>query len=78
MDALRERLLGQMNGTAGTVPFDLLALEVFAYQFARNAAYRNYAIARGRTLETVAHWREIPAIPTDAFKLPRFPLRTFP
>ena len=49
MDALRERLLGQMNGTAETVPFDSLALEVFAYQFARNAAYRNYATARGRT-----------------------------
>ncbi|HEY8961414.1 MAG TPA: hypothetical protein VIM57_04350, partial [Luteolibacter sp.] len=78
MDGLRERLLEQMNGTAEAVPFDSLALEVFAYQFKRNAAYRNYAIARGRTPETVVHWRDIPAIPTDAFKLPRFPLRTFP
>lgn len=78
MDALRERLLAEMNGTAETVPFDSLALEVFAYQFERNAAYRNYAVARGRTPETVAHWRNIPAVPTDAFKLPRFPLRTFP
>jgi len=77
MDALRERLLAWMNGTTDE-DFGAVALEVFAFQFARNAAYRAYAVARGRTPETVARWQDIPAIPTDAFKFPAHPLRTFP
>lgn len=53
-------------------------MEVFRSQFSRNAAYRNYCEARGRTPETVRDWREIPAVPTDAFKFPEHPLRGFP
>ncbi|BCU79065.1 hypothetical protein [Luteolibacter sp. LG18] len=67
-----------MNGR-GTVPsFDDLALAVFRHQFQLNEPYRRYAMARGRTPETVARWQEIPAVPTDAFKLTRHPLRCFP
>lgn len=48
--------------------FEPLALKVFSHQFARNPAYRNYCEAKGRPPDTVNSWREIPAIPTDAFK----------
>src|SRR6476646_5583832 len=48
--------------------FDGLAREVFAYQFTRNAPYQAYCRARGRTPDTVASWREAPALPTAAFK----------
>ncbi len=48
--------------------FEPLALKVFAHQFAHNPAYRNYCRIKGKTPETVAAWRDIPAVPTDAFK----------
>lgn len=48
--------------------FNRLALEVFAYQFARNRPYAAFSRARGRTPETVSRWQEIPAVPTAAFK----------
>ncbi len=48
--------------------FEPLALKVFSHQFARNPTYRKYCEAKDRTPDTVASWREIPAVPTDAFK----------
>ncbi|MBI3810967.1 MAG: long-chain fatty acid--CoA ligase [Nitrospirae bacterium] len=48
--------------------FEPLALKVFSHQFARNPTYRNYCEAKGGTPDTVGSWREIPAVPTDAFK----------
>jgi hypothetical protein len=45
-----------------------LALRVFEYQFSWNPPYAAFCRARRRSPETVSHWREIPAIPTDAFK----------
>lgn len=48
--------------------FDALARRIFAYQFERNAPYAAYCRSRGRLPETVAHWLEIPAVPTAAFK----------
>ncbi|MGV3721325.1 MAG: long-chain fatty acid--CoA ligase [Actinomycetota bacterium] len=48
--------------------FDRLALAVFAFQFERNLPYGAFCRARGKTPETVAHWSEIPALPTAAFK----------
>ncbi len=48
--------------------FDDLALEVFEFQFRRNEPYRRFCERRGRTPDTVTHWREIPAVPTSAFK----------
>lgn len=54
------------------------ALEVFRYQFEHNPAYRNYCEALGRTPENVSDWQEIPAVPTDVFKLPNTAMRCFP
>jgi acyl-CoA synthetase (AMP-forming)/AMP-acid ligase II len=49
--------------------FESLALEVFAYQYARNRPYRAFCDRRGRASEHVSDWRQIPAVPTAAFKV---------
>ncbi len=56
--------------------FNALALRLFTYQFRRNPVYRNFCVGRGLTPETVAHWSQIPAIPTMAFK--EMPIACFP
>lgn len=49
--------------------FDALARDLFAYQVARNAAYARFAAALGFGADRLpAHWSEIPAVPTAAFK----------
>jgi hypothetical protein len=48
--------------------FNALALKLFAHQFEHNLALRRYCLARGKTPRTVKHWREIPAVPINAFK----------
>lgn len=45
-----------------------LALRVFAYQYEYNTAYRAFCDRRGASPATVHAWRDIPAVPTDAFK----------
>jgi hypothetical protein len=57
------------HGSQGDEAFNDLALKVFAYQFERNEAYRNFCLKRKRTPETVSHWTEIPPVPTQAFKV---------
>jgi hypothetical protein len=56
--------------------FDRLALALFAHQFARCEPYARFCAARGRTPARVRGWREIPAVPTGAFK--EMALRAFP
>ena len=51
-----------------TARFEDLAVAVFAAQFAGVAAYRRVCERRGRTPETVVDWREVPPVPTLAFK----------
>ncbi|NIP83572.1 MAG: long-chain fatty acid--CoA ligase, partial [Gemmatimonadetes bacterium] len=46
---------------------------MFAHNFATVPAYRAYCQARNRTPGAIAHWTEIPAVPTAAFK--ELPLR---
>jgi hypothetical protein len=48
--------------------FDELALGLFAYQFANNEPYRRFCQGRGATPRKVRGWRDIPAVPIDAFK----------
>ena len=48
--------------------FSTLAREVFSFQFARLEAYSRMCERAGLTPETVADWRQIPMIPTRAFK----------
>jgi hypothetical protein len=69
---LRDDLLALIRrGAAGPrddAGFATLALRVFAHQFAHNRPYRLYCERRGVTPQAVRDWREIPAVPTDAFK----------
>ena len=51
-----------------TFPFESLALEVFAFQFAHCMPYRKFAERRGKTPTTTHGWQEIPAVPTSGFK----------
>ncbi|MDP4624613.1 MAG: hypothetical protein NWT08_05675 [Akkermansiaceae bacterium] len=73
---LRQRLLDWMRGGDGD--FAETSLEVFAHQFQQNLPYRNYCEALGKSPENVTTWQEIPAVPTDVFKIPDIPLRCFP
>src|SRR5262245_33894374 len=53
---------------ASEAAFDRLALDVFELQYTANPPYRAFCERRGRTPGAVAHWSEIPALPTSAFK----------
>lgn len=48
--------------------FAALARDLFAFQFEHCAPYRRFCEGRGRTPANVADWREVPAVPTGAFK----------
>jgi hypothetical protein len=56
--------------------FERLALALFAFQAEANPAYGRFCAARGAAPGRVRSWREIPAVPTGAFK--ELPLRCFP
>lgn len=56
------------TGAAADEAFDALALAVFAHQFEHNQPYRRFAMQRGRTPRGVRSWRDIPAVPINAFK----------
>ncbi|HLZ72394.1 MAG TPA: long-chain fatty acid--CoA ligase [Dehalococcoidia bacterium] len=80
LQALEQRVLAVIHGGAG-VPmpddaFNHLALDVFAIQYARNEPYRRYCELKGAAPATVRDWREVPAVPTAAFK--ELPLTCFP
>jgi hypothetical protein len=48
--------------------FASLASRVFAYQFERNPPFSAFCARRGCTPETLRNWRDIPAVPTAAFR----------
>jgi len=48
--------------------FDEMALRLFAYQFQASEPYRRFCQRRGVGRRNVASWRDIPAVPIDAFK----------
>ncbi|MBW2715210.1 MAG: long-chain fatty acid--CoA ligase [Deltaproteobacteria bacterium] len=56
--------------------FEELALELFAFQFEHCEIYRRFCEARSQTPDDVKTWRQIPAVPTSAFK--EIDLRCFP
>jgi hypothetical protein len=56
--------------------FERLALALFAVQVEQNPVYGRFCAARGATLGRVHGWREIPTVPTGAFK--EVALRCFP
>jgi hypothetical protein len=56
--------------------FERLALALYAHQFEHCEPYGRFAAARGARPSQIATWREIPPVPTGAFK--ELPLRSFP
>jgi hypothetical protein len=56
--------------------FERLALALFAVQVEQNPVYGRFCAARAATPERVQGWREIPTVPTGAFK--EVALRCFP
>ncbi len=48
--------------------FNALALELFSLQFQKVAPYRRFCEARGIAADSIDDWRNVPAIPTSAFK----------
>lgn len=48
--------------------FAELALELFTLQVAHNVPFRRFCEARHATPHTLTNWRQIPALPTAAFK----------
>ena len=77
---LQQRILALMaRGVAQPTSdeeFDRLAHSVFAFQYERCAPYRPYCERLKLTPQTVTHWKQIPAVPTSAFK--DFALTCFP
>jgi hypothetical protein len=77
---LQQRILALMaRGVAQATAdeeFDRLAREVFAFQYERCAPYRAYCERLKLTPRSVTHWKQIPAVPTSAFK--DFALTCFP
>jgi len=61
-------LFASVDGPRDEAQFEMLALEAFAWQYERNAAYAAYCARRGCSPATVSHWTAIPAVPTAAFK----------
>jgi len=63
--------------------FNKLALEIFSLQFKSIPLYRRYCEKRGIEQVKISSWEEIPALPTDVFKvmelsmLPSQRVRTF-
>ncbi len=68
-DQIIEALLGFIAADGATdAAFDALALDLFAYQVENNTPFRRFALQRERTPRTARTWRDIPAVPIDAFK----------
>lgn len=62
-------LIAFMNRPQSTESdFNALALRLFEHQFRHNMALQRYCRQQGKTLRTVKHWRDIPAVPINAFK----------
>ena len=64
---VHDKVIGFINDPH-SASFDDLALAVFAHQFECIPAYRRVCEQHGKTPETVRDWRDIPAVPTLAFK----------
>ena len=56
--------------------FERLALALFALQFERCVPFRRFCEGRAHTPAGIRSWREIPRVPTAAFK--EVALRSFP
>lgn len=61
-------IVGRGSSSIADDEFDSLALAVFRRQYAGNEIYRAYCDRRAASPDNIKYWKEIPAVPTDAFK----------
>ena len=54
--------------TVSDEDFNALALQLFAHQFEHNRPFQKFCQGRGKTPRVVKSWRDIPAVPINAFK----------
>jgi hypothetical protein len=66
--AIRRSWLRQLLGPIDEATWDALARELFAWQFTQVPSYRRLCLAHEVTPETLASWRDIPAVPQQLFK----------
>jgi hypothetical protein len=57
----------QNEGTSDEA-FNEQALQLFSYQYDHNLPYRTFCFQKGKTPRVVKTWRDIPAVPINAFK----------
>ena len=77
-DALEAQLLALIDRPAGEITeeeFNAVAMAVWRFQRENNAPYRQFC-AHQKTPAELADWRDIPAVPTGAFRHAK--LRAFP
>ena len=48
--------------------FNMLALEIFRFQFDNNEPFQRFCLKRGQTPNRIKFWRDIPSVPIEAFK----------
>ena len=65
---LDRRILAWIREPADEESFELLASDLFRYQYEHNPPYRAYCNAIEIGPRDIQSWREIPPIPTSAFK----------
>lgn len=56
------------SGSHSEEDFNRNALQLFAYQYKYNLPYQNFCMQKGKTIRTVKSWKDIPAVPINAFK----------
>ena len=69
IEKIQDVISGGCGREMGDDDFNELALEVFSYQFEKNLPYRQYCLQSDKTPENVNNYKEIPAVPTSAFKV---------
>jgi hypothetical protein len=60
------QFIAQLQST--DAEFNAIALALFAHQIQHNVPFQRFCLQRGKTLRSVKHWRDIPAVPINAFK----------
>ncbi len=68
VDAFEEPITGPWDDDV----FSRFAVKIFGYQYRSNPSYAKYAKKRGVTPSNIQDWKEIPPVPTLAFK--EFPI----
>ena len=68
LDYAIESMLDRGTGTYDEAEFNRIALLEFEFQYHANTYYRDYCTSLARTPQNVNDWRQIPPVPSRAFK----------